>query len=134
MERLDLGGGVKVPVSEVEWRFSSSGGPGGQHANRASTRVEARLDLVSSPSLPDRVRERLVNAFGADISVTVDEERSQARNRTIALERLEQRLAAALVPRKRRKPTRPSRASKRRRLEEKRRRSDVKQQRKPPAW
>ncbi|HUW02933.1 MAG TPA: alternative ribosome rescue aminoacyl-tRNA hydrolase ArfB [Acidimicrobiales bacterium] len=133
---LDLGDGVVVPGSEIEWRFSASGGPGGQHANRANTRAEARLDLVSSPSLAAHpgVQRRLQNRLGAEVSVTVDDERSQARNRSIALHRLEERLRSALVLRKARRKTKPSRGSQRRRVDQKKQRGELKRQRRRPSY
>jgi ribosome-associated protein len=123
---------LTVPLSEIDWRFHPSGGPGGQHANRAATRVEARFDIASSPSLTDAQRARLLARLGPEVRVVVDEERSQARNRALALERLRTRLAAALRPVRPRRPTRPSAASVERRLAAKRRRGEVKRHRRPP--
>lgn len=133
---LDLGDGVIVVGSEVTWRFTSSGGPGGQHANRSNTRAEARLDLVASPSLAAHpgVQRRLQNRLGAEVTVTVDDERSQTRNRAIALDRLEARLRAALVRPKPRRKTKPSRGAKRRRVEQKRQRGELKKQRRRPSY
>lgn len=133
---LDLGNGITVPGSEIDWRFTSSGGPGGQHANRAQSRAEARLDLVASPSLGAHpgVQRRLQNRLGAEVSVTVDAERSQARNRSIAVDRLEARLREALVLRAQRRKTKPSRGAKRRRVEQKRQRGDLKKQRRRPSF
>jgi ribosome-associated protein len=133
---LDLGDGVTVAGSEVAWRFTASGGPGGQHANRANSRAEARLDLVASPSLAAHpgVQRRLQNRLGAEVSVTVDDERSQARNRSIALDRLEARLRAALVRTKPRRKTKPSRGAKRRRVDQKRQRGELKKQRRRPSY
>ena len=110
---------VELPLSEVDFRTSRSSGPGGQHAQKTETRVEAVLDVERSAALSD-VQKRSVVARAAQ------DERSQARNRELALERLIGQLREALrVPRKRR-PTKPSQASVERRLEEKRRRSRVK--------
>jgi ribosome-associated protein len=133
---LDLGDGIIVPGSEIEWRFSASGGPGGQHANRANTRSEARLDLVGSPSLLRHpgAQRRLQNRLGAEVSVTVDDERSQARNRSIAVDRLEERLRSALVLRKARRKTKPSRGSQRRRVDQKKQRGELKRQRRRPSY
>ncbi len=133
---LDLGDGVTVPGSEVAWRFTASGGPGGQHANRANSRAEARLDLVTSPSLAAHpgVQRRLQNRLGAEVAVTVDDERSQARNRSLALDRLEARLRAALVRTKPRRKTKPSRGAKRRRVEQKKQRGELKKQRRRPSY
>jgi len=115
-----------VPASAVGWRFDPSGGPGGQHANRASTRVEAAIDLTTAGDMDPDVRQRLVDRYGVGLRVVVDDTRSQARNRDIALDRLEALLRDGLVVAKPRKPTRPSGAARRRRLEDKRRRSGTK--------
>jgi ribosome-associated protein len=120
-----------IDAEELEWRFLPSGGPGGQHANRSNTRVELRLDLVRSRSLSDAQRSRLVEQLGPIVRVVCDQERSQARNRAIALERLTDRLSHALRPRVMRRPTRRTRAAKARRLEAKRRRATIKRER---AW
>lgn len=129
---LDGGPGCAVPVGEVRWRFSPSSGPGGQHANRAHTRVEASLDLTAASGIDDEVRRRLVERYGPELRVVVDEQRSQLRNRAIALERLEERLRKGTARRRRRRPTRPTRSSVARRLAEKRRRSERKRERRPP--
>ncbi len=131
-DELEVTEECSIPVGELEWRFSTSGGPGGQHANRAQTRVEVRFDVERSKSLGESERERLLRELGPVVSVVADDERSQARNRALALERLRERLAAALRVPKRRRPTRPSPAAERRRLEEKRRRAERKQRRQPP--
>ena len=126
MDRVLLFPGGMVPASTVVWRFDPSGGPGGQHANRSSTRVEAVVDLTAAGDVELEVRERLVARFGAELRVVVDDTRSQARNREIALDRLEARLRAGLTVAKPRKPTRPSRAARARRMQAKRRRSETK--------
>src|SRR5687767_605849 len=77
-----------IDVDELEWRFTTSGGPGGQHANRAQTRAEVRFDVARSPSLGPRQRARLLEKLGPEVRVAADDERSQARNRALALERL----------------------------------------------
>ena len=126
MNRVLLFPGGGVPATAVKWRFDPSGGPGGQHANRSSTRVEAVVDLGAAGDIEPEVRERLVARFGAELRVVVDDTRSQARNREIALDRLEARLREGLAVTKPRKPTRPPRAARARRLQEKRRRSETK--------
>jgi len=126
MDRVLLFPGGEVPASAVAWRFDPSGGPGGQHANRSSTRVEAVVDLTTAGDVELEVRERLVARFGAELRVVVDDTRSQARNREIALDRLEARLRDGLAVAKPRKPTRPSRAARARRMQAKRRRSETK--------
>ncbi len=122
----------RIPSDELEWRFSASGGPGGQHANTANTRVELRFDVASSPSLGPRQRARLLERLGPVVRVVASDERSQARNRELALARLRSRLAEAQrVPRDRR-PTAPSTAARRARLEQKRRRAEIKGSRARP--
>lgn len=120
---------LTIPRSELQVRFGPSGGPGGQHANKVSTRVEIRFDVVGSPSLGPRQRARLLARLGPEVRVAADDERSQARNRQLATERLCARVAAALHVEKPRRPTRPSRAATERRLEEKRRASARKRSR-----
>lgn len=122
-----------VPEREITLRFTPSGGPGGQHANRANTRVEATFDVKASPDMPEAMRRRVIDELGPVVRVVVDEERSQHRNREIAVARLRERVAAAGRPPRKRTQTKPSRASKRHRLEEKRRRSEVKRSRRPPS-
>ena len=121
-----------IPLDELEWRFTASGGPGGQHANRSNTRAEVRFDIESSPSLGPRQRVRLVERFGPVVRVVVDAERSQRRNRVLAQERLAARLAAALRVDPPRTPTKPTAGSRQRRLSEKRRRGEQKRQRQRP--
>ena len=117
---LSAGSGCRVPASEVTWRFSPTGGPGGQHANRAHTRVEAELDLRNVRGIADDIRERLVARLGPRLRVVVDRHRSQARNRERALDEMELRIRAALVVQRSRRPTRPRRGAVERRLEAKR--------------
>lgn len=126
---LQLAAGIRIPLPELTWRFAASGGPGGQHVNTANTRAEVRFDAAGSPSLPDWARERIVERLGPVVTVTASDERSQARNRTLALDRLAARLARALEVAPPRKPTRPTVASQRRRLEEKRRQGERKRER-----
>lgn len=123
---LRVPGGCSIPERELEWRFTTSGGPGGQHANKAATRAEVRFDAAASPSLTDSQRRRITSKLGPVVVVAADDERSQVRNRALALERLRQRLAEALVVEKPRRPTKATRASKRRRLEAKSQRSQTK--------
>jgi ribosome-associated protein len=120
-----------IPLTELEWKFTPSGGPGGQHANRSNTRAEVRFDVGASPSLLDVHRARLLERLGPVVRVVADDERSQLRNRDLALERLRARLADALRVQRTRRPTAPTRASTQRRLEQKRRRSDIKRSRRP---
>jgi ribosome-associated protein len=122
---------VVIAVSELEWRFGPSGGPGGQHANRAHTRAEVRFDIETSPSLTEGQRNRLMRKLGSAVVVSADDERSQLRNRRLALDRLRLRLADALVVEKPRRPTRPGRGAVERRLDAKRRQASRKQDRRP---
>ena len=126
MDRVLAFPGGTVPAEAVTWRFDPSGGPGGQHANRSSTRVEAVLDLTTAGDVVPAARERLIDRFGAELRVVVDDTRSQARNRDIALDRLQARLRDGVAVTKPRKPTRPSGRSRRRRLDKKRQRSETK--------
>ncbi len=112
---------VTIPASELHWRFTASGGPGGQHANTANTRVELTYDVDDSVALTEAQRSRVMERVGPVVRVVVTDERSQSRNRDLALRRLRERLAEALkVPRARR-ATAPTRAAVERRLDSKRR-------------
>lgn len=126
---LSAGPGCTVPVSEISWRFGPSGGPGGQHANKAHTRVEAELDLTDTRGIDAEVREALIGRLGPTIRVVVDRTRSQERNRTLALEKLEQRLGEARVEKLPRRPTRPGRRAVERRLTAKKHRAERKSER-----
>lgn len=121
-----------IPASELDERFSTSGGPGGQHANRSRTRVDLRFDIAASTALTEHQRAVLTRRFGPEVRVVADDERSQVRNRAIARDRLAARLRGALAPRTPRRPTRPTRGSARRRLESKRQRSEIKRHRRRP--
>jgi ribosome-associated protein len=120
---------LSIPRSELQFRFTPSGGPGGQHANKASTRVELRFDVAGSPSLGPRQRSRLLDRLGPEVRVVADDERSQSRNRELAIGRFRARVAAALHIETPRRATRPTRAARERRLEEKRRTSERKRSR-----
>ncbi|HEX4863806.1 MAG TPA: alternative ribosome rescue aminoacyl-tRNA hydrolase ArfB [Acidimicrobiales bacterium] len=128
-DTLPIAPGVAVRIDELDWRFSPAGGPGGQHANTSNTRAEVTFDAAASTSLPGWARDRIVARLGPVASAAAGERRSQAQNRQLALERLRDRLAAALKVERPRRPTRPTGASQRRRLDEKRRRSEIKRQR-----
>jgi len=118
-----------IRMDELDWRFSASGGPGGQHVNTANTRAEVRFDIAGSPSLGPRQRARLLERLGPEVRVVASDERSQLRNRELALERLRSRLAAALHVETPRRPTKPTKAAKEKRLEGKRHRSETKRRR-----
>lgn len=121
-----------VPEDEVRFRFVASGGPGGQHANRSNTKVEAVLRIEES-TMPEELRALVIERFGKVIRVTVDAQRSQLRNRQIALERIQQRIDSVSRVKRKRTPTKPTRGSQRRRVEAKRRRSDTKRFRRTPS-
>jgi ribosome-associated protein len=123
---------VLLPVAEIDFRFSRSSGPGGQHANRSETRVEARFDVESSRALTDAQKRRVVARAGPTIRAVAQDERSQWRNRELATERIVEQLREALKVERRRKPTKPSAAARERRLEDKRRRSQTKRMRRSP--
>lgn len=118
--------GVAIPLAEIELRASRSSGPGGQHANVTASRIEAVFDVAASQALDEDQKRRVMARVGPRIVAVAQDARSQARNRELALERLQGRLAAALAVPRRRKPTRPTGASRERRLESKRRRAQLK--------
>lgn len=124
--------GLRIPRAELQVRFAPSGGPGGQHANKAATRVELSWSVVDSTAGPDHLRAEIVERIGPVVRVVVDDERSQLRNRARAEERLIGRLQAVLHREPPRRPTRPSRRAKARRLDAKRRRAGTKANRRRP--
>ena len=123
---------LALPLSEIELRFSRSSGPGGQHAQKTETRVEAVFDVEGSGSLSDAQKRRLRARVGAVVRAVAQDERSQARNRELALERLAAAVREALRVERKRRPTKPTAASRERRLGEKRRRGASKRLRRPP--
>ncbi len=132
-ESIPVTATVAIPISEIEFRFSRSSGPGGQHANTAETRVEAIYDVEASTALTDAQKRRVLAKAGPVIRAAAQDERSQLRNRELAVERVVEQLREALRVPRRRRPTKPTAAAKERRLEEKRRRGDVKRLRRPPS-
>jgi len=123
---------VTLPLSEIELRFSRSSGPGGQHAQRTESRVEAVLDLETTTALTPAQRKRAIAKAGPVIRAIAQDERSQWRNRELAVERLVEALRAALKVDRPRRPTAPTAASRQRRLEQKRRQGEKKRLRRPP--
>ncbi len=117
---------VAIPRSEIELRFSRSSGPGGQHAQRTETRVEALFHVEASRALTPRQIDRVISRAGPVLRAIAQDERSQWRNRELAIERLVEQLRAALRVTRPRRPTRPTAASRERRLEDKRRRGEKK--------
>ena len=119
-------------MDEIDLRFSRSSGPGGQHAQRTESRVEAVLDVEASSALTDAQKRRVIARVGPVLRAVAQDERSQWRNRELAVERLVEALRRALAVPRPRRPTTPTAASRERRLEEKRRRSQTKRLRQPP--
>jgi ribosome-associated protein len=117
---------VVLPPAEVRFRFSRSSGPGGQHAQKSETRVEALFDVEASEALTDTQKRRVVSRAGPVLRAVAQDERSQARNRELALERVVTQLREALRVERKRRATKPTAASRERRLQEKRRRSETK--------
>jgi ribosome-associated protein len=118
--------------SEIRFRVSRSSGPGGQHAQKSSTRVEALFDVASSTALTDAERRRVIDRLGAVVSAIAQDERSQLRNRELATARVIEQLRRATRPRRLRLPTLPTTSSRQRRLEGKRVRGQTKRLRRPP--
>jgi ribosome-associated protein len=132
-ERIRVTRSVLVPLSDIELRVSRSSGPGGQHAQKSSTRVEALFDVEGSDALTENQKRRVVARAGPVLRAVAQDERSQLRNRELAVDRLVEKLRAALaVPRRRVATKRPAGANERR-LEGKRRRGRTKALRRPPA-
>jgi ribosome-associated protein len=123
---------VVLPLADVLLRFSRSSGPGGQHANTAETRVEAILDVETTSALTDAQKRRVVAKAGPTLRAVAQDERSQLRNRELAVERLVAQLRQALKVERRRVATRPTAAARERRLDSKKRRSQTKKLRRPP--
>jgi ribosome-associated protein len=123
---------LSIPLGEIEVRASRSSGPGGQHANKTATRIEAVFDVEASATLSPEQKHRIRQRHGARVTAVAQDARSQSRNRELALERLAARIAGGLHRPKSRQPTRPGRAAKERRLGAKRRRGETKRLRRPP--
>ena len=131
-EELRINGRLAIPLAEIELRTSRSSGPGGQHANVTASRVEAVFDVEASQTLDEAQRARLLQRVGATVTAVAQDARGQSRNRELALQRLSEKIAAALRVPRRRRPTRPTRASRQRRLEQKRRTAERKRNRRAP--
>ena len=123
---------VLLPISEITLRVSRSSGSGGQHAQKSSTRVDALFEVEASTALTDAQKRRVVARAGPVLRAVAQDERSQSRNRELAVERLVQKLREALAVPRRRVATRPGKAAKERRRESKQRRARTKALRKPP--
>ena len=131
-DTLHVQRGLDLPLSEITWRATTSGGPGGQHANRTLSRVEVQFDVAASQTLGPRQRSRLLERLGPVVRASSSESRSQARNRELALQRLATKLSAGLRVQPVRAPTKPTKGSQVRRVDAKRRRSETKKRRRPP--
>jgi ribosome-associated protein len=131
-ESIQVTSRLAIPLGEIELRFSRSSGPGGQHAQKTETRVEALFDVQGSQTLTDAQKTRIAARSGPVLRAVAQDERSQWRNREIALERLADSIRAALRTERKRRPTGPSAGAQKRRLEAKRHRGDVKRLRRPP--
>lgn len=132
-DRLEVTDAVRIPQFELNETFTASGGPGGQHANKAATRVELTFDVTTSSAFrSESQRARVIKLLGTTVRVVADDERSQVRNRDVAQQRLAAKLRGALQVKKKRRATRPTRGSKRRRLSAKSERSELKKQRRRP--
>lgn len=131
-ESIQVTRAVAIPISEIELRFSRSSGPGGQHAQKTETRVEAVFDVEASEALSRPQKSRVIRKAGPVLRAVAQDERSQARNRELAIERLADALREALKVERRRRPTKPTAASRERRLTQKRRRGETKQLRRKP--
>jgi ribosome-associated protein len=129
---MRVNGRLALPLREITIRASRSSGPGGQHANVTASRIEATFDVRASATLSEAQRALLLERLGPVVRAVAQDARSQAQNRELALERLRGRIAAALVVRPDRRPTRPTRASRERRLTGKRVTSERKRARRPP--
>jgi len=131
-ESIRVHRGLAIPLAEIRLRTSRSSGPGGQHAQKTETRVEATFDVDASATLSDGQKRRIRAKAGPVVRAVAQDERSQWRNRELALERLAQAIREALRTQRRRRATAPTKASKERRLDEKRQRSRTKRLRRPP--
>ena len=129
---MSLGRHAAIPLSEIVVRASRSSGPGGQHANVTSSRIEAVFDVAASTSLSDEQKRRIMARLGPRVVAIAQDARSQSRNRELALERLRARLTGALTIQRPRHATRPTQAAVRRRLDQKRRLAERKRARRRP--
>lgn len=132
---LPINENLALPMAELQFRFSTSGGPGGQHVNKTATRVTLLFDIANSPSLDEDTRGRLLDRLSSRLDrrgllhIDVQDSRSQWQNRITAVARLQSLLAEALIEHPERRPTRPTRVAREARLDEKKRRSTVKKDR-----
>jgi len=132
-ESIQVHNRLAIPVEEIGFRYSRSSGPGGQHAQKTETRVEALFDVDASETLSEGQKARLRRRVGPVVRAVAQDERSQSRNRELALERLAGAIRAGLHVERKRRPTKPTAAARERRLEQKKRRGRAKRLRQPPA-
>jgi ribosome-associated protein len=132
-DRIQVTRSVALPLGDVQFRTSRSSGPGGQHAQKSETRVEALFDVEASTALSDAQKKRVLAKAGPVLRAIAQDERSQLRNRELALERLVEALRAALRVERKRTPTKPTTAARERRLETKKKRGATKKLRRPPS-
>jgi len=132
-DRLVVTDAVRIPRHELDVRFSASGGPGGQHANKTATRAELTFDIETSAAFDEAQRSRVIAKLGPVVRVVADGERSQLRNRAVAEERLADKLRDALHVPRRRRATKPTHGSQRRRVTAKKQRGETKRYRRPPS-
>jgi ribosome-associated protein len=131
-ESIQVHNRLAIPLEEIDFRYSRSSGPGGQHAQKTETRVEALFDVDASETLSEAQKGRLRKRLGPVVRAVAQDERSRTRNRELALERLAATLRAGLRVERKRRPTRPTAAARERRLEGKKRRGTTKRLRRPP--
>ncbi|MDQ6835870.1 MAG: aminoacyl-tRNA hydrolase [Actinomycetota bacterium] len=129
---MPVRGSTAIPLREVEVRASRSSGPGGQHANKTSSRIEVSFDVAASTALSEEQKRRIIARLGPRVVTVAQDARSQTRNRELALQRLARRLSGALAVRRPRRATRPTKAAVNRRLAAKRRQADRKRDRRSP--
>ena len=129
---MPIRGRTAIPLREVNVRASRSSGPGGQHANKTSSRIEVSFDVAASSALTDEQKRRIISRLGPRVAAVAQDGRSQTRNRELALERLARRLSGALAVHRPRQSTRPTKGSVKRRLVAKRRQGERKRDRRPP--
>jgi ribosome-associated protein len=132
-ESIQVQSRLAIPLDEIGFRYSRSSGPGGQHAQKTETRVEALFDVDASETLSDAQKARLQKRVGPVVRAVAQDERSRTLNRELALDRLAAAIRAGLRVERKRRPTKPSAAARERRLEEKKRRGTAKKLRRPPA-
>jgi ribosome-associated protein len=132
-ESIQVHNRLAIPLGEIALRYSRSSGPGGQHAQKTETRVEATFDVEASETLSAAQKSRLRRRAGPIVRAVAQDERSRFRNRELALERLARAIRAGLHVERKRRPTKPTAAARTRRLEKKKRRGTTKKLRRPPA-